>query len=275
MDNHIFRNSLSGFNRQDVTTYIEKTQKETAERLRNLEDEIDELYKSRGELERQLNNYEDEKEMFSRQMDEQVRLCEQIKGERDAECAEKERYQVILSERERELHAVMVERDELFTSVQNLEQQVAKAQREKFNVAQLELEARQRAQIVVEDANRQAEELLCRARAETEHTVAQARAEAERTLAQARAEAEHTVSNAKTTAEEIHTQVAGQVENTVHQYNELFSSFETIASHVSAELRKMDVVVAQLPINFNHLKDSLGAVLEQAKYPADTEEKNN
>ena len=28
MDNHIFRSALSGFNRQDVMEYIEKTQKE-------------------------------------------------------------------------------------------------------------------------------------------------------------------------------------------------------------------------------------------------------
>ena len=193
---------------------------------------------------------------------------------------------MIISERERELHAVMVERDELFTSVQNLEQQVAKAQREKFNVAQLELEARQRAEIVLEDANRQAEELLARVRAEAEHTVTQARMEAERTLAQARAEADHTVTQAsaeaertvneaKVTAEELYAQVTGHVENTVHQYGELFSSFETVANHVSAELRKMDVVVAQLPINFNHLKDGLETVLERTKHPTETEEKNN
>ena len=31
MDNHIFRSALSGFNRQDVMAYIERTQKQAEE----------------------------------------------------------------------------------------------------------------------------------------------------------------------------------------------------------------------------------------------------
>ena len=34
MDNHIFRSALSGFNRQDVMEYIERTQKQAEEAAR-------------------------------------------------------------------------------------------------------------------------------------------------------------------------------------------------------------------------------------------------
>ena len=49
------------------------------------------------------------------------------------------------------------------------------------------------------------------------------------------------------------------------QFGALFSSFETITGHLANELRKMDVTVSQLPISFNHLRDSLQTLLERAK----------
>ena len=40
MDNHIFRSALSGFNRQDVMEYIERTQKQAEEAAARLEDQV-------------------------------------------------------------------------------------------------------------------------------------------------------------------------------------------------------------------------------------------
>ena len=43
MDNHIFRSALSGFNRQDVMAYIERTQKQAEEAAAGLEARLAEL----------------------------------------------------------------------------------------------------------------------------------------------------------------------------------------------------------------------------------------
>ena len=66
-------------------------------------------------------------------------------------------------------------------------------------------------------------------------------------------------------AEVLLRETEEQVQGTVNQFGTLFSAFETISGHLTNELRKMDVTVSQLPISFNHLRDSLQALLERAK----------
>ena len=58
---------------------------------------------------------------------------------------------------------------------------------------------------------------------------------------------------------------AEKVGETAAAYDQLFQSFTSITSHISGELRKLDVTAAQLPISFNHLKDGLHQLQEQAR----------
>ena len=222
MDNHIFRSALNGFNRQDVTAYIEKSQKEAAERLAELEAQLELLRKKEQEVSLALET------------------CTQ---ERDAL-----REQIADLEKEHDKKQM-----EMTAQLQEMQSEVTAARKEKESVAQLELEARKRA-----------EELLEETRAQTEEMLAQARAQAQALLTTANEQAESTIDEACQRAEEIRSGMEKQVRSTGAEVEELVSSVEMIVSHVTAELRKMDVAVAQLPINFNHLKDGMKDVLELA-----------
>ena len=253
MDNHIFRNALNGFNRQDVIAYIEKSQKEAAERAAQLEKEIEDLYRTLAEVKDSLDSSLEERAVLDEQLEEHKTYLEEAQQSIEDISAEKLVCESQIRECDEALRAVQAERDDLARRVSDMEGQVEAARREKESVAQLELEARKRAEAIIEDANRQAEELL-----------AQARTQAQSLITSANEQARNTVEQAVKRAEEIRADMEGQVECTVKAYNDLFASFETVATHVSGELRKMDVAVSQLPINFNHLKDGLENVLELA-----------
>lgn len=249
MDNHIFRGALNGFNRQDVIAYIEKSQKEASERASALEGQIEDLRRTCAETEQALSASVQERETLTEQLAEQTELYHQIKRDLESECAEKASVRSELCACREELRSARDEADALKDRLQGMENEVASAHQEKERVAQLELEARQRADAVLDEARHQAEEIL----------------------AQARAEAENTVNKALAEAEDIRKRMECRVEHTAKEYNDLFTSFETVAAHVASELRKMDVMAAQLPINFNHLKDGLAEVLRQAQDRSVTE----
>ena len=78
-------------------------------------------------------------------------------------------------------------------------------------------------------------------------------------------EAESLRAQAKTETDALRQETEEHLTSVVEQYSGLFSSFESISAHVSAELRKMDVSVTQLPLSFNHLREGLQAVLDKAK----------
>ena len=215
MDNHIFRSALNGFNRQDVTAYIEKAQREAAERIAELEAQLETLGKTEADLRSEL--------------DQRVQELADLKRER-------EEYQT-----------------EMETRLQQMQDEVAVARREKESVAQLELEARMRSEELLEETRAQAEELL-----------EQARSQAQAVLTAASEQAEGTIDAAHRCAEEIRVDMEGKIRRTGAEVDELVSSVETIVSHVTAELRKMDVAVAQLPISFNHLKDGMKEVVSMA-----------
>lgn len=222
MNNYIFRSALNGFNRQDVTAYIEKSQKEASERVAELEVQLELLRKKEREVRLALE------------------ACTQ---ERDAL-----REQLADLEKEQDKNRV-----EMTAQLQEMQDEVAAARKEKESVAQLELEARKRAEELLEETRAQSEELL-----------AQARSQAQALLTSANEQAESTVDTAYQRAEEIRADMEKQVRSTGAEVDELVSSVETIVSHVTAELRKMDVAVAQLPINFNHLQDGMKDVIELA-----------
>ena len=249
MDNHIFRGALNGFNRQDVIAYIEKSQKEAADRAAKLEQEIEDLRAKMTDAEKALENYRQEHEMLTERIAEQRDLLEDAQISVEDITAEKLRCEESIRDRDEKLKVALAERDDLAHRVSDMEGQVEAARLEKERVAQLELEARERAEATVSEAQSESEEIITRARIE----------------------AERIINEALTAAEEIRGNMERQVECTAKEYNEMFTSFETIAAHVASELRKMDVIAAQLPINFNHLKDGLAEVHRLAKDRSTTE----
>lgn len=222
MNNYIFRSALNGFNRQDVTAYIEKSQKEAAERTAELEAQLDLLRKSENEVRSALETCTQERDALSEQL---------------ADLKQKHEENTL----------------DMTDQLQKMQDEVEAAHKEKESVAQLELEARKRAEELLEETRAQAEELL-----------AQARSQAQALLTSANEQAESVIDAACQRAEEIRADMEKQVRSTGAEVNELVSSVDTIVSHVAAELRKMDVAVAQLPISFNHMQDGMKTVLELA-----------
>ncbi len=222
MDNCIFRSALNGFNRQDVTAYIERTQKDASERVAELEEQIDAMRKSEDGVRRMLDDCQFESDELRRQLAEQTTHHERVKAEMEAQ-------------------------------LQEMRKEIATAHKEKETVAQLELDARKRAEALLAERSAQAEEIL-----------AQARGQAQALLTAANERAEQIINEASQRAEAIRAEVENHVKRTNTSVEELASSIETVVTHVSAELRKMDVAVAQLPINFNHLRDGLKEALEQS-----------
>ncbi len=220
MDNYIFRSALNGFNRQDVTAYIERTQKDASERVAELEEQIEMMRKSEDELRRMLNDCQFESDELRRQLAEQSSQHERVKAEME-------------------------------NQLQEMRKEIANAHKEKETVAQLELDARKRAEALLEERGVQAEEIL-----------AQARCQAQALLTSTNEQAEQIINEAYQRAETIRAEMENHVRCTNHAVEELASSVETLVNHVSAELRKMDVAVAQLPINFNHLRDGMKEAME-------------
>ncbi len=240
MENHIFRGALGGFNRQDVTAYIERTQAESAARVEALETQIKTLEETAAAAQASLETAQAERAELERQLTDMTLRYNHAKNNWDAQAAAKESFRADVVQRDATVKELTGENQRLFHRVEDLEKQVAAFRQEKERVAQLELEARQRAAAVTSQADSQ-------------------------TAARAKGEAQAIVAEAQAQAQVLLRETEEQVQGTVDQYAALFDSFDTIAGHITNELRKMDVTVSQLPLNFNHLRDSLQALLERAR----------
>lgn len=244
MDNHIFRSAALGFNRQDVMEYIEKVQKEAEAKTAELSAQLDAL-RQEGDAARQaLEERTQERDRLSGELEaqkeqyetEQAALKERYEAEMDARnAAESESGQQ--KDRLRELEA---ENSLLAEQVQNLESRMANLRREKERLTQLELDAHHRSDELLSQTQAEAEAILARANAHGQEIQTQAQAQADALLAEARK----------------------RMEASVEKCGDLLRSCETVAAHVSGELRKMDVAVAQLPIGMDHLKRGLAELLE-------------
>ena len=254
MDNQFFRSALGGFNRQDVMAYIEKTQKEAAENAARLEKQAAELQEAGEAVRQELKSCTQERDEFSRQLEDMTLRYNHAKNNWDAQAAAKDSFRADVAQRDETIRELTEENQKLFHRVQEMEEQVAAFRQEKEKIAQLELEAHQRCEALLADAGERAR-----------ITETQADAQASATVREAEAKAAAILSEAQARAQALQREMVEEIEGAVNQYNALFTSFHTITTHVASELRKLDVAVAQLPINFNHLQDRMEALLERAK----------
>ncbi len=254
MDNHIFRSALSGFNRQDVMEYIERTQKQAEEAAARLEDQVRQARQECDEARQALDACTEEKEALSRQLEEMTLKFNHAKNNWEAQAQAKESFRQDVTQRDQTVRELTEENQGLFRRVQDLEDQLASMRLEKERITQLELDAHQRADEVVAQASAQAQLIQTQAQAQADGTIHSANEEAQAAVAQARSQAQALLRAA-----------AEKVGETAAAYDQLFQSFPSITSHISGELRKLDVTAAQLPISFNHLKDGLHQLQEQAR----------
>ncbi len=254
MDNHIFRSALSGFNRQDVMEYIERTQKQAEEAAARLEAQAQQARQEWEEARQALDACGEEKAELTRQLEEMTLKFNHAKNNWEAQAQAKESFRQDVAQRDQTVRELTEENQALFRRVQDLEDQLASLRIEKERITQLELDAHQRADEVVGQANAQAQVIL-----------AQAQAQADGTVRSADEEAQAAVAAAKTRAQALLQAAEEKVDETAAEYDKLFQSFTAITGHISSELRKLDVTAAQLPISFNHLKEGLQQLQEQAR----------
>ena len=152
-----------------------------------------------------------------------------------------------------QLRRLTAEKDALCSQVEELQGQSENVRREKEKLAQLELDAHQRADALMAQTKKDAEDLLAQARSQADGVTSAADAQAASTVALAEAKRSALL-------QETEELVAGSV----RQCGELFASCEKITAHIASEIRKLDVVNAQLPIGLSHLKEGLDELLERA-----------
>lgn len=233
MDNHIFRSAALGFNRQDVMEYIEKVQKEAESKTAELTARLDAARQESDASRQALEDCTRERDRLQEELED---LKERYEAEMDArDTAESESDQQ--RDRLRELEA---ENGRLSGQVQDLESRMEDLRREKERLTQLEL-----------DAHHRSDELLAQTQADADAILAEANARGQEIQAQAQAQADALLAETRE-----------QIRASVEKCGELLRSCESAAAHVSGELRRMDVAVAQLPIGMDHLKKGLAGLLE-------------
>ena len=179
MDNHIFRSALSGFNRQDVMEYIERTQKQAEEAAARLEDQVRQARQECDEARQALDACTEEKEALSRQLEEMTLKFNHAKNNWEAQAQAKESFRQDVTQRDQTVRELTEENQGLFRRVQDLEDQLASMRLEKERITQLELDAHQRADEVVAQASAQAQLIQTQAQAQADGTIRSAGEEAQ------------------------------------------------------------------------------------------------
>ena len=283
MDNYIFRTAIGGFNRQDVTDYIEKVQKQAAEAAAAQEREAAELRASleragaeRDEALASLEARTGELDEARQQLESMSLDCATAKHNWDAQVMANAAIREDVARRDKTIAELQAERDLLTERVAELETWMENLRREKERVTQLELDAHGRSDSIIAQAQKQAKETVIQAEAQAAATVSEANAQAKAAVDAANTQAKATVEDARAQAETIVAQAQekasgllqeteDRISATLEQYNELRGSFETITGHITGELRKLDVTASQLPISLDHLQKGLTDLAKRAK----------
>ena len=243
MDNSIFRSALNGFNRQDVMGYIERTQKETGEKTAQLESQLEALRSSESQLREELQKSAQEKEKTAKELEEMSARYQKAKEGWESGSTESDSLRSQLRDKDAAYELLSDEKTALEGRVAQLEGEIAERSREKEQVAQLELEARDRCDALMAAAQENALKIGREAAEEAQRTIEEAEAQAQTILQEAQE----------------------QVTALAEKYQSLFDSFDAASAHITGELRRMDVAVSQLPLSCNHLRQSLSELVELAK----------
>ena len=208
MENTFRTAVFGGFNRQDVTAYISRQAGEYRERLEALEKENGDLRAQtadRGQLLEQMEQLHQEQERLARDLQEEKTAKEQYRAQAEASAAQLEQ-------------------------LGHLRQEAEEYSGVKTHIADIELEARRRADGIMADAKAQSDALL----AETDRKIRELRRDAAREL--------------------------GEL---YESYQQLTGAFQTASTHVAEELRRMDVAVGQLPLAFDKVRSQLEKLKDQ------------
>ena len=198
-----FRKAVfGGFNRQDVTDYISRMAAEHRERLEQLEKDL-------ASLRAQLDGKAD----LEQAMEELRRNYENTAQELEEERVAKEQYRRQLADSASQME-----------KLGHFQRQAEEYSGVKEHIADIELEARRRADGM---------------------------------LAEAKAQSAAMVAEAERSVRDLRSCTANELQELYVQYQQLTAAFQTAAAHVSEELRRMDVAAGQLPLSFDKTRSKL------------------
>lgn len=257
MDNHIFRSAIGGFNRQDVIEYIERAQKQAEENTSWLESQMEQLQKSEEEARSALQACEQERDRLAAELAEMSSKYNNAKNNWESQAQAKESSRRDVVQRDKTIRDMTEENQQLFHRVQELESHMETLRRQKEQLAQLELDAHHRADIVVEQAQAQAQAITEKAETNAKAVTAAAEAAAKKLNAQAQAQAQATVSDAERTSRTILEKARISVEDTVEEFSEVLENFQTISGRISEGLKNLERTVGEFPIGLKALQEDL------------------
>lgn len=232
MDNHFFHSAIHGFRRQDVIDYIETVS-------RQAEETEQEHCRLQAELESRIQTLQQEKAELVRERDcltEKLQgATEQMAGKEKA-LRETETAQVslqgICSQQEQQIEELSRQNQRLLEQVEQLQSEVAGFQQDRSRITQMELEAHQRAGVILSEADAQAKQLL---------------------------------EEAHQRSEQMKAALYDTIGDFMKRFGEFTQSFHGVSGHVNNELRKLDVAVTQLPISLDGLEESLRQLQKQTE----------
>lgn len=251
MDNHIFRSAIGGFNRQDVMEYIERTQKQSEESISWLESQVEQLQQSENEAQRALQECEAERDRLAAQLEEMTSRYNNAKNNWEAQAQAKESNRRDVVQRDQTIREMTEENQRLFHRVQELEGSMDDLRRQKEQLAQLELDAYKRAEVVVAEAETKAKSVTDAAESRAKGIVSKAVGESRAVVKEAQM----------------------NITDTVEDFSEILQTFEDVSDQLSDKLRKLEQTVGEFPVGLNVLKRDLDGLLkkitEQAEKPSE------
>ena len=124
--------------------------------------------------------------------------------------------------------------------------------RQKEQLAQLELDAHHRADVVVEQAQE-------RAKAITEAAEANARAVTD----QAKTQAQTILTDAESAAQAVLKKAKLSIEDTAEDFKEVLESFQTVSGRVAEGLKLLERTMGECPVGLNALREDLDGLYGQ------------
>lgn len=255
MENHIFRSAIGGFNRQDVLEYIERVQKQSEETVQRLEAEADELRRELSEVRSELDECTRERDDLSQQLEDMTASRDQARDNWDAQSQAKEAFRRDLSERDATIQEMTGEKQRLQRRVEEMESQMGDLRRQKEQLAQMELEARQRAGDAVSAAEAKAGDII-----------AQSQTRAEEIQLKAKAQAETVIAESEERSASINRETQKLLGEAAAQYDGFLRSFQEAVGSVVSEIQKLDAAV-RLPEGFARVTERLAALRGQTEEP--------
>lgn len=256
MENNTFKGSLfGGFNRQDVMNYIEKASRESAQLLQDQQERIAALEKELGELRTERDRLQiDLKD-----------ACSSFHATQSELDAAQEAYTQLNEALETARTYSRQYADEIRAqkaTIEALQSEVDEYHKLKNNIAEVELDARHRADTIVAEAQAQAEALLQKARTEAEALTADAAAKAEKTVNEANISAASTRQKVDQHAMLTRQQLNALLNNCQGQYARLMESYKSAALQAATALQKAQEHMAQLPTVFDKIEDGVQKLSE-------------